>query len=132
MGETQLTPAGEMAALETDGAGQTPKRQNAAKAEHTGNTLREYYQLLRDSRCFRIIWIGEVSILFNDTKALFDMEYFDTPSTPSPLKLLLTNAIRPDIVTNQDFTQFMNDFVSYAGHQQLWRYGAVATTSAYV
>ena len=130
MGESHVILTGKMAALETDGAGQTPKRQNAAKAEHAGNTLRDYYQLLRDSQCFRIIWIGEVSIPFNGYKALSDIKCFVTPSIPSPRKLLLFSAMRPSTMTTHVSTQFLNIMVSSAGHQQLWRYGAVATTSA--
>lgn len=30
--------------------------------EHEKQTLKSYYELLRDNRCFRIIWIGEVRI----------------------------------------------------------------------
>ena len=29
---------------------------------HHANTLRQYYELLRDSRHFRTIWIGEVRV----------------------------------------------------------------------
>ena len=56
--------------VDVDAAGQTSKRQTGAKVERTGNTLRHYYELLRDSRCFRIIWIGEVSTQLQQVKAL--------------------------------------------------------------
>lgn len=65
-----VTESGDMATLETDTAGQKSERQNAAKAQRAGNTLSHYYELLRDSRCFRIIWIGEVSTQLDDVKAL--------------------------------------------------------------
>ena len=90
MGETLGPSTGEIAALETDRAGQTLQRKNAAKSEHTGNTLRDYYQLLRDSRCFRIIWIGEVSIPFNNHKVLCGMRCFGT----KPLKAVAYERIQ--------------------------------------
>lgn len=62
MGEVLVTPTKGMAAPDTDGVGQTCKHENAAKEQRAGNTLSDYYQLLQDSRCFRIIWIGEVCI----------------------------------------------------------------------
>lgn len=30
--------------------------------EHEKQTLKSYYELLRENRCFRVIWLGEVKI----------------------------------------------------------------------
>lgn len=37
----------------------TPKKAFKS-SDQAGNSPRQYYELLRDSPCFRVIWIGEV------------------------------------------------------------------------
>ena len=40
-------------------SGHVKDSKNTEKSHHA-NALRQYYELLRDSRHFRIIWMGEV------------------------------------------------------------------------